>query len=160
MAAHVFNVALGRCVELHRRAKTQDAFWAGNCLCVAVLAAAGLESDAILLDKDWLGDVVVGTTNLVTNTTVPKIIPAADLTSPAPNNATDVFPLDMVDIAFGTVNAGDTWSKVLVCWSPNGTMGQLGAIVPMTMHDVNIVPDGSTITIQIPAAGYFQAGQC
>ena len=159
MAAHVFNISLGRVVQYHIRAKLGDSAFPGNCLCMAVLAAAGLESDAILLDKDTLADVVFGTTNLATNATV-KAITAASLTTAAPDNTLDVFNVDMADVAFGTVNAGDTWAKILICWSPDGTMALLGGIVPMTMHDVNIVPDGSTITIQIPAAGYYQAGQC
>jgi hypothetical protein len=159
MAAHVFNVSLGKVVEYHIRAQTQAPAYSGNCLCMAVLAAAGLESDAILLDKDWLGDVIQGTTNLATNATV-KAITAAQLTVAAPDNTLDVFNVDMADVAFGTVNAGDTWSKIIIGWSPDGLMANLGGIIPMTMHDVNIVPDGSTITIQIPILGYYQAGQC
>ena len=65
MADFTFNVALGREVELYNRVDSNDP--ANSALIMMVLAGTGLETDAVLKDKDDFSALVSGTTNEVTN---------------------------------------------------------------------------------------------
>lgn len=157
MADFVFNIAKGRVVEYYNRVKNNDP--ANSALVVVILATAGLETDAVLRDKDTLADVVSGTTNEVTNSGYGrKVLTDADLAAlPAPDDVNDRYDVDIPDQTFAAIAAGDGWSKLLVCYDPDTTGGTDANIVPLTAHDFVITPDGSDIVAQINAAGFFRA---
>ncbi len=156
MPGIVFNIALGRSVELYKRVDTNDP--ANAVLVVAVLAASGIESEAVLKRKDDLAAVVAGTTNEVTNPGyVRKILTDTDLVAFAPDDANDRVDLDIPDQTWTGVAAGDGWGDLLICYDSDSTGGTDANIVPMTMHDFVVNPDGSDITAQVNAAGFFRA---
>ncbi|TMR90607.1 hypothetical protein [Nonomuraea basaltis] len=157
MADFTFNIALGRSVELLHRVKTGDP--AGSTLVIAALATAGLESDAVLRDKDTLADLVSGSTNEVPvgNGYARKTLVAADLNPIAPDDANDRTDLDIPDQTWTSVLAASGgWSKLVVCYKP--AAGSTDAqIMPLTCHDFAITPDGTDIVAQIAVAGFFRA---
>jgi len=156
MADQVFNVALGRVAELYNRVDINDP--ANSALIVAVLATAGIESDAVLKDKDDLAAVVAGTTNEVTNTGYArKVLTDADIVAFAPDDTNDRVDLDIPDQTWTGVSAGDGFNDFLVCYDDDTAAGTDANIVPLTMHDFVVVPDGSDITAQIAAAGFYRA---
>src|SRR5262245_13626099 len=156
MADLVFNVAKGRVAELYNRVKTNDP--ANSALIIVVLATSGLETDAVLRDKDTLADLVSGTTNEVTNSGYArKVLTDADLVAFAADDTNDRVDLDMPDQTWPTVASGDGWSKLVVCWDSDTTAGTDANIVPMTMHDFVVVPDGSDIVAQVNTAGFYRA---
>ena len=156
MADFVFNVAKGRVAEFANRVKSNDP--ANSALVVVVLATAGLESDATLIDKDTLADVVSGTTNEVTNTNYARIVLTdADLSAIAADDTNDRMDIDIPDPAWTSVAAGDGWSKILICYDSDTTSGTDANIIPLTCHDFVVTPDGSNITAQVPAAGFYRA---
>jgi hypothetical protein len=156
VANFVFNIAKGRVVEYFNRIDVNDP--ANSALIVVVLATAGLESDATLIDKDDLAAVVAGTTNEVTNAGYArKVLTDADITMPAPDDVNDRFDIDIPDQTWTGVAAGDGWSKVVIAYDSDTTGGADSAIVPLTAHDFVVTPDGSDITAQIAAAGFFRA---
>lgn len=156
MANFAFNIAKGRIVELHNRVDANDP--ANSALVVVVLAVAGLETDAVLIDKDTLADVVSGTTNEVTNTGYArKVLTDADITAATVVDASDRVDVDIPDQVWAAVSAGDGWAKMLVCYDPDTTSGTDANIVPLTAHDFAVTPDGSSITATINAQGYFSA---
>lgn len=156
MADFVFNIAKGRVVEYFNRVDVNDP--ANSALVVVVLATAGLESDATLIDFDDLAAVVAGTTNEVTNSGYArKVLSDTDITMPAPDDTNDRYDLDIADQTWTAVAAGDGWSKLLVCYDNDTTAGTDANIVPLTAHDFVVTPDGSDITAQIAAAGFFRA---
>lgn len=156
MATQVFNVALGRIVEFYVRVDGNDP--ANSAFIVAVLATSGIESDAVLKDKDTLSDVVSGTTNEVTNTGYArKTLTDADLVAFAPDDTNDRVDLDIPDQTWTGVAAGDGWNDVVIAYDSDTTGGTDAGIVPCTLHDFVITPDGSDITAQIAAAGFFRA---
>jgi hypothetical protein len=61
MANIVFNIALGRVRELYNRAKSNDPV--NSAIVLVPIETTGLETDAVLKDKDTLADVLSGTTN-------------------------------------------------------------------------------------------------
>lgn len=143
-------------VEYFNRVDTNDP--ANSALIVVVLATSGLETDAVLKDKDDLAAVVSGTTNEVTNTGYArKTLTDADITMPAPDDTNDRFDLDIADQTWTGVAAGDGWSKLLVCYDSDTTAGTDSNIVPLTAHDFVLTPDGSDITAVIASAGFFRA---
>lgn len=156
MADQVFNIALGRVTELYNRVDSNDP--ANSALIVAVLATAGIESDAVLKDKDDLAAVVAGTTNEATNTGYArKVLTDTDIVAFAPDDTNDRVDLDIPDQTWTGVAAGDAWNDILICYDSDTTGGTDANIVPCTMHDFVKTPDGSDITAQIAATGFFRA---
>lgn len=158
MANQVFNIALGRVVELYGKVKNGTP--GTSRLVIMVLASEGpYEGDSVMKDKDTFADIVAGTTNEVTNTNyAKKVLASADLTSFtwAPTDASDVWDLDIPDQTWTAINTGNTWHRLVIGYDDAGTQ-VLANIVPMTMHDFVVVPDNSDITAQIAATGFFRA---
>lgn len=156
MANELFNRAKGRVAELYNRVDTNDPVNAA--LIILVLATAGLESDAVLRDKDTVADLVSGTTNEVTNTGYArKTLTDADIVAFAPDDTNDRVDLDIPDQTWVAVAAGDGWSKFAICFDSDTTTGTDANIEPLTHHDFVLVPDGADLTAQIAAAGFYRA---
>lgn len=156
MADQIFNIGLGRVAELYNRVDLNDP--ANAVLTIMVLATAGIESDAVLKDLDDLTVLVAGTTNEVTNSNYARIeLVDTDIVAFAPDDTNDRVDLDIPDQTFSAIAAGDGWNDLLVCYDSDSTGGTDADIVPMTMHDFVVTPDGSDITAQIAAAGFYRA---
>jgi hypothetical protein len=157
MAAFVFNVAKGRVVEYYNRVKSNDP--AAATLVVAVVATSGLESDAVLKDKDTFAAVVSGTTNWVTNSGyAKKVLADADLAAlPSPDDTADLYAVDIPDQTWTSVAAGDGWSKLIIGYDPSSSGVTDSVIIPLTCHDFTATPNGGNITAQINASGFFSA---
>jgi len=156
MANFIYNVALGRVAELYNRVDTNDP--TNAAIIIAVLATSGIESDATLKDKDDLAAVVAGATNEVTNTNYArKTLVDTDLAAFAPDDTNDRVDLDIPDQTWTAVAAGDGWSDIVICYDSDTTGGTDANIVPMTQHDFSLVPDGSDVTAQITATGFYRA---
>lgn len=156
MADLVFNIAKGRVAELYNRVDSNDP--TNSALIIAVLATSGIESDATLRDKDTFADVVSGTTNEVTNTNYArKTLTDSDIVAFAPDDTNDRVDLDIPDQTWTAVAAGDGFNDITINYDNDTTAGTDSALVPLTLHDFVLTPDGSDITAQIAAAGFFRA---
>lgn len=156
MADLVFNIAKGRVAEFYVRIDGNDP--ANSAFIVLALAASGIESDATLRDVDTVSALVAGTTNEVTNSGYArKTLTDADLTAFAPDDTNDRVDLDIPDQTWTGVAAGDNWSDLVVAYDSDTTGGTDANIVPCTLHDFSVTPDGSDITAQIATAGFFRA---
>lgn len=155
MANFVFNIALGRVAELYNRVDISDP--TNAVLVIAVIDANG-DTDATMRDRDDLAALLGGTANEVTNANYArKVLSDADITAFAPDDVNDRVDLDIPDQTWSAVGAGTAWTDFLVCYDPDSTGGADSAIVPMTLHDFAVTPDGSDITAQIAAAGFYRA---
>lgn len=156
MADQIFNIALGRVAELYNRVDINDP--TNSAIIICIVATAGVETDAVLKDKDDLAAVFAGTTNEVTNTGYArKTLTDADIVAFAPDDTNDRVDLDIPDQTWTGVAAGDGWNDFLTNYDNDTTGGTDANIVPMTMHDFVVTPDGSDITAQIAAAGFYRA---
>lgn len=154
MANFVFNIAKGRVAELFNRVDVNDP--ANSEIVVLILATAGLESDATLIDKDDVAALVSGATDEATNGGYArKHLTDADITMPAPDDANDRMDLDVADQTWTAVAAGSGWSKLVFAYDADNTAGTDANLIPLTCHDFVVTPDGSDITAQI--AGFFRA---
>jgi hypothetical protein len=156
MGDFVFNIAKGRVAEFYFRIDNNDP--ANSAFIVLVLATAGIETDAVLKDVDTVTALVAGTTNEVTNSGYArKTLTDADLTAFAPDDANDRVDLDIPDQTWTAVAAGDGFNDFVVSYDSDTTGGTDANVVPCTLHDFVVVPDGSDITAQIAAVGFFRA---
>ena len=156
MANFVFNIAKGSVAGYYQRVKSNDP--ANSAIVAVVLATTGLETDAVLIDAATLAAVVAGTTNEVTNAGYArKVLTDVDLAAFAADNVNDRVDLDIADLAFGAITAGDGWSKLVLCYDPDTTLGTDADLVPLCAYDAVLVPDGSALTLQINPAGFYRA---
>lgn len=84
-------------MNLWRTCDTNDP--ANSALVIAILATAGIETDAVLRDKDDYTALVSGTTNEVTNSGYTrKVLTDADIVAFAPDDTNDRVDLDKVHV--------------------------------------------------------------
>ena len=158
MGNEVFNIAKGRVAELYNRVDLNDP--ANSALIIILLATTGLEADTALRDFDTVSALVAGTTNEATNTGYArKVLTDSDISAFAPDDTNDRVDIDIPDQTWtGLANDGTgAISKFVTAYNSDTTGGTDANIVPMTHHDFAITPDGSDVTAQIAAAGFFRA---
>lgn len=142
MANITFNIAKGRIVELYNRVENNDP--ANSALIIVPIETAGLETDAVLIDKDTLADVLAGTTNEQT-TMGRKTLTDVDLAAlPAPDDTNDRYDLALPTVTWAAAT-GNAISKLLVCYDSDTTAGTDANIIPLTMFDFAQTPSGAAI---------------
>jgi hypothetical protein len=155
MANVVFNISKGRVAEFYNRVDTNDP---SGCELVVMVINAGAATDDTIRGYDTFS-TLIGDANVieVTNTGYArKILVGADLAAFAPDDVNDRVDLDIPDQTWTSVSSGDVWTDIVIGYDPAGT-GVDTNIIPMTLHDFSVTPDGSNITAQIDAAGFFRA---
>jgi hypothetical protein len=155
MANFVFNIALGRVAELYNRVDSNDP--ANSALIIAAWVAG--DTDAAVRDVDTVAAIeALGSTAEATNGSYArKVLTDADIVAFAPDDANDRVDLDIPDQTWTGVAAGSNWTDLSICYDNDTTGGADSAIVPLTWHDFVVTPDGSDITAQIAAAGFYRA---
>ena len=152
MANIVFNIAKGRVAEFYDRVKSNDP--ANSALILVPIETSGLEADAVLIDKDDLAAVLVGTTNEQT-TMGRKTLTDADLAAiPAPDDTNDRNERSLPNVTWAAAT-GNAISKILVCYDSDTTTGTDANIIPLTMFDAVITPSG--VDIVLTGAVFFRA---
>lgn len=130
---------------------------AASELVLAVLATSGIESDATLKDKDTFSDVVSGTTNEVTNSGyAKKVLDNTSSITITYDDTNDRVDVDIPDQTWTAVAAGDGWNDIVTNYDPVGSQTHTD-MIPWTLHDFVVTPDGSDITAQIATSGFFRA---
>jgi hypothetical protein len=145
MANLVTNIGKGRFVYYAGLPAANDS------LVAVVLEATGLESDDTLQDYDTLSDLLAGASN---EQTVMGRKTLANVTVNV-NDAANTVSIDCDDVTW-TAATGNATGKLIVCYKPD-TASTDSAIIPLTMHDFSVTPDGTDITVQINAAGLATA---
>ncbi len=155
MADQLFNIALGRVAELYNRVDINDP--ANSALIIVIVNTTA--TDAVLKDLDTLALVLANVnTAEVTNTNYArKTLTDTDLTAFAPDDANDRVDLDIADQVWTGVAAGDGWTDLLICYDNDTGGGTDANIVPLSQYDFVVTPDGSDITAQVNAAGFYRA---
>lgn len=153
MANQVFNIAKGRVAEFYNRVQSNDP--ANSALIVVAIVTT--ETDATLRDLDTLAAVLANanTAEATNSNYARKVLTDADLSALAVDDSNDRMPLDCADQTWTAVGAGDNWTDLLFCYDPDTTGGTDANIIPLTMHDFTVTPDGSDITVQV--ADFYRA---
>jgi hypothetical protein len=153
VADFVFNLAKGRAGELTNRVKVGDPSAARLYIIPVDVAAV---SDATLRDlDDFAAIITAGVTERSATGWNRKTVAAADITTPAPDDANDRFDYDMIDQTWTAVTAGNV-TDLIVCYASvaSPTNAQL---LPLVQLDFAITPDGSDVVAQINASGFYRA---
>ena len=156
MANLVFNIALGRAAELYNRVDTNDP--ANSVLVVAAINTSA--TDTVLRRLDTLADIEanVNTADATNAGYARKVLTDADIVAFAPDDANDRVDLDIPDQTWTAVaTSPGAWTDIVICYDNDSTGGTDANIVPLTLHDFAVTPDGSDITMQVAAAGFFRA---
>ncbi|MEU1272954.1 hypothetical protein [Streptomyces sp. NPDC005799] len=145
MANIVFNIALGKVKYYAEQVGTGNA-----ALILVPIETSGLETDAVLRDKHDLAAVLAGSTNEQT-TMGRKTVTACTVTV---DDTNDRVALDFADQTW-TAPTGNAISKLVICFDSDTTSGTDSNIVPLTMHDLVLTPDGNNFTVTV--ADFFRA---
>lgn len=159
MADQLLNRAKGRVTELAERVNGNDP--ANSAFLIDLLATTGLETDAVLRDKDTFADLVSGATNFATGTGwARKTLDNTGGITITYDDTNDRVDVDFPDQTWTAVaDAADDVSRLVVGYDNDTTGGTDANVVPMTLHDFIIQPDGSDVTVQVAAAGFYRASQ-
>ena len=158
MADFIFNVGLGRVVELYNRVDNNDP--ANSALIIVALKASGISADATLKDLTTLAAVLAsGTTAEATNTGYArKTLTDTSLAAAAPTHASDWTALTLPNQTWTAVAAtGGAWGKLLVCYDPDTTVAGDATVIPLTAHDVAVTPNGTDIVAAPASTGFYRA---
>lgn len=161
MADFVYNVAKGAVAEYARRVNANDP--ANSVFIVDLLASSGIETDAVLKDKDDFTALVSGATNLATNTGAGrKTLDNTGGITVTIDDTNDWVFVDIPDQTWTNVANDGTGAiaKFVTGYDSDSTGGTDANIIPLTQHDFAITPDGSDVTAQIDSGGIFRATQC
>jgi len=154
MADFVFNVAKGRVAELYNRVQSNDP--AASQLVLLVINA-GAATDDQMGDTDTVSALLATAAAEVTNTNYARIdLDDTDLSAISPDDTNNRLDLDIPDQTWSSIAAGDSWTDIVIAYDPTGSSAD-SALIPLTCHDFAVTPDGSDITAQIAAAGFYRA---
>lgn len=145
MANLVTNIGKGRFVYYAGLPAADDS------LVAVVLEATGLESDDALQDYDDLAALLAGASNEQT-TMGRKTL--ANVTVNV-NDTANTASVDCDDVTW-TAATGNPTGKLVVCYKPTAAATD-AQVIPLTLHDFSVTPDGTDITVQINAAGLATA---
>jgi len=157
MADFVFNIAKGRVVEYYNRAENNDP----TNSAIIVIAFNSTATDATLKDLDDIAAIEadVNTAEATNSGYARKVLESVQLaTLPAPDDSGDKYDVDLPDQTWSSVQtAPGAWTDLCIAYDSDTTGGTDANIIPLTWHDFAVTPDGSDITAQFAAAGFFSA---
>lgn len=151
MANIVFNIAKGKVAEYHDRVENNDP--ANSALVLVPIETSGLQADSVLIDMDSLSAILAGATNEQT-TMGRKTLTNSEIDASAVDDGNDRNECSLPDVTW-TAATGNAISKILVCYDPDTTGGTDADIIPLTMFDCALTPDGSNFVLT--EGVYFRA---
>lgn len=155
MAEFVFNIAKGRVVELYNRVDLNDP--ANAVLVITVWNATATDAAMIDADDHAALEAVTNVTEVNNTNYARRILTDTDLVAFAPDDVNDRVDLDIPDQTWTAVAAGSDWTDLTISYDSDSTLGTDANIVPCTLHDFVVTPNGGDITASIAATGFFRA---
>jgi len=155
MGDGVFNIAKGHVAEYVSRVDTADPAASQ----IVVWLAAGAATDATLQDLNTVAAVIAdaGVTEATFTNYARKDLDDAEVsvTVDDTNNRNDADLDDQTWTAAGN-GINDTLTRLFAAYDTSGTDAD-SVLVPLTFHDFSVTTDGSDLTAQFNAAGFFRA---
>ena len=147
MADGVFNIAKGAVAEKARDAAAR----------FTVLLLKVNESESALIDHNDVAALLAASNTEADFTNYArKVNLTATLTVDDTNNRADVDLVDQTWTAAGN-GSNNTLTKLIVCYEEPGSPTEDAALTPLTHHDFTPTTDGSDLTAQFNASGFFRA---
>jgi hypothetical protein len=154
MADVVCNIAKGRVVEYYNRVENNDP--AASALIVVLFT--GTETDDNIKDADTLAALeALALAESVDGSYARKTLTDTELAAlPAPDDTNNRYEVDVPDQTW-TGMTGETLTRLAICYDNDTGAGTDANIVPLTVHDFAVTTDGSDLTAQFNALGFFRA---
>ena len=157
MGDGVFNIAKGRVIGYHDRVKA-------NIVAASeysIMLGIGAISDATLIDLDDFAAIIAdgGFTESVATNYVRKVFTDSTLDAlPGPTDGSDFNHADMADIVWTALGNGanSTLTRLILGYDPLGTDVDAN-IIALCFFDFSVQTDGTDVTAQVNASGYFRA---
>lgn len=146
MADFICNIAKGRLAQYG------DLSAAADALIIIPVESSGVESDATLKDKTTVSDFFSGATNEM-GSNRKTVSSSVTVTVDQTNDRVDIDIPDQV----WTALTGNAISDLLVAYDSDTGAGTDANVVPVSVHDFSVTPDGSDVTAQIATAGIWRA---
>lgn len=154
MADGVFNISKGRVAQLVSNVDTGDPAASQ----IVVILATGVETEANLKDADDITAVfaLVVVEAIFTNY-ARKDLDDANV-SMTVDDSGDKNDADLDDQTWTSAGNGtnSTLTRLFTAYDATGSDAD-GALLPLTFHDFAVVTDGSDLTAQFNAQGFFSA---
>lgn len=143
MADFVFNVAKGAVAEKVRDDATK----------IGILLLKTVESDALMKDRTTITDLLAGNTEANFTSYARKTPITGVLTVDQANDRVDI---DIPDQVWSPAGGGtnNTLAKLVTFYEEAAADATR---IPLTAHDFVVTTDGSDLSAQIAAAGFFRA---
>jgi len=157
MGDGVFNISKGKVAELSQRVLDNDP--AASILTIHLWTGAGTDATLEDLNTVALIEADAGFAEATFTAYVSKdITDAAGGLTVAENDTTNLMKADFDDIVWSPAGNGgnETLTRLTVSYDPLGTHVDTG-VIPMTFYDFAVLTDGSDLTAQVNALGFFQA---
>lgn len=157
MADFVFNIAKGRVAQL---ALDVNANTPTNAELEILVADATTTADGTAKDYDTVSAYLGGISGEVTNTGYARItLTSTSSIQVLTDDTNDVNDIDLPDQTWSAVSAttsgGNDWTDLVFNYTTASATD--ANQVPLTQHDFSVTPDGSDITAQFNAEGFFRA---
>lgn len=158
MADQAFNISKGRAVEFYNRVENNDPT---NAAFIVVMLKAA-EADATLIDYDDLDTLLTQAGNTEADFTnyARQTLTDTDLAAlPSPDDTNNRYDIDLPDFTISSAGgaSNNNLTKILVCYDSDTTGGTDANIIPVAHYDTTAVTDGSDLTVQWNAAGFYRA---
>ncbi len=158
MADIVHNISKGRVIEFYNRIVTNDPT---NSAFIVVLFKV-IDTDAVIIDLDDLGLIISGSSTEAdfTNYGARKALTDSELAAlPSPDDSNDRYEVDAPDQTWTGAGNGtnNNLVKLLITYDNDTAAGTDTNILPCTAHDFVVTTDGSDLTAQFNALGFFRA---
>lgn len=149
MASQIANRAKGRFAEWAERVNANDP--ANSVFVLDLLATAGLETDAVLLDKDDFAALVAGTTDFATGTGwARKTFDQTGGLTVTYDDTNERVDVDLPDQTWTAVaDAASDVSKIVFGYDSDSAAGTDANILFLSHHDWVIAPTGADVTATI-----------
>lgn len=147
MADFVFNVAKGSIRTYHDNVANDVV--AASELVVIALSVTG-DQDAAMKDADTVAALLaLANVAEVTNTNYARLDNTdTDVSAATVNDTDDRVECDLPDQTFSSISAGDAWTDIVIAYDPTGSSAD-SALIPLSLHDYAVTPDGSDLIVQI-----------
>jgi len=158
VADSVFNIAKGKVAEYMARVDGNDP--TASAIVMVLLKSAGLETHAVLKDRDDLSAILAAANDECDFTNYARrVMTDTDVAVTAVDDAGDdqeaAVSNWVIANAGGALN--NTIGMLLICYDADTAAGTDSNIVPLTMHDLTVTTDGTQLTISPSAVSFFRA---
>lgn len=156
MADQVINICKGRLSEYVARVNANDP--ANAAIIISAWNNDGSSTDDQVRDADTVAaiEALTGVTERVANGWARKTLDQAGGLTVTVDDTNNWVDVDCPDQTWTAVTA-DVVTDLSFSYDSDTTGGTDANIVPCTWHDFPVTPDGSDVTAQIAAGGFFRA---